>query len=309
MLRTALFVIFGILICSIPEGLAEVLKHNVVIDKLTSQARLKGVIKGDTTRDYMIDAQKGQSLKVTLKTSNRSSYFNITKANANEAIFVGSISGNDAEIEIPDDGTYIVRVYLMRNAARRNEKANYSLDLKMRTSRTSDSKPDKRAFEKKLKLQGISFSVIGTANKTGTHLSIRPEGLKVDNKAIERSIDGEIIDAEVADLNADGSPEIYIYTRSLDSKSTGGLVAYSANNLKSLSEIHLPSLTDNKKISQGYKGRDEFTVVENVLARRFPLAAPSEKSNTSTKKLRQIQYKLAPGEAGWVLKVDKFLDI
>ncbi len=51
------------------------------------------------------------------------------------------------------------------------------------------------------------------------------------------------------------------------------------------------------------------TVLENALGRRFPVAVSSEKSSASSKKLRQIQYKLAPGEAGWVLKGDKVVGL
>jgi hypothetical protein len=42
-----------------------------------------------------------------------------------EAIFVGSTSGNEFVAPLTAGGNYKVRVYLMRNAARRNESASY----------------------------------------------------------------------------------------------------------------------------------------------------------------------------------------
>ena len=52
-------------------------------------------------------------------------------------------------------------------------------------------------------------------------------------------------------------------------------------------------------------GHDEFAVVENVLARRFPVYKEGDSNANPTGGTRQIQYKLKAGEAGWVLRVDK----
>jgi hypothetical protein len=131
-------------------------------------------------------------------------------------------------------------------------------------------------------------------NNKGPVLRISPSGLSENNDVIETALTGIISDAEVADLNSDGSPEIYVYIQSPNHPSQ--LVAYSSN------KIYLPPITDNKKAVTGFNGNDEFRVVESRLIRRFPLQAPSKN------KTRQIQYKLVPGEASWLLKVDKIVD-
>jgi hypothetical protein len=57
-------------------------------------------------------------------------YFNIIEpGRSNEAMFVGSISGNQFEGVLPASGDYKVRVYLMRSAARRDDIANYRLEM------------------------------------------------------------------------------------------------------------------------------------------------------------------------------------
>ena len=68
------------------------------------------------------------------------------------------------------------------------------------------------------------------------------------------SISTPVAGAEVADINWDGSPEIYVYVTSASSGSYGSLVAYLANRRKSLSEIHLPPVTQEKTLSEGYIG-------------------------------------------------------
>ena len=112
---------------------------------------------------------------------------------------------------------------------------------------------------------------------------------------------GTVTRIETGDINVDGSPEIYIYAR--DGEGTN-LIAYSANRKKSLSQIFLPDLTEDVKNAAGYRGHDEFAVVENSLARRFPIFPEDESETKPTGKMRQLQYKLHPGEAGWVLKVE-----
>ncbi len=53
----------------------------------------------------------------------------IAPGKENEAMFVGSSSGNQFEGRLPASGDYKVRVYLMRSAARRDEIANYHLEM------------------------------------------------------------------------------------------------------------------------------------------------------------------------------------
>lgn len=128
-------------------------------------------------------------------------------------------------------------------------------------------------------------------------------GLETDNSPVVRTIRGKVTGAEVEDLNADGSPEVYVYLRDADAR--GDLVAYSANRKKSLSEIYLPPLADDPAIAEGYRGYDEFAVVESVLARRFPVYKKNDPDGHPTGGLRQVQYKLVAGEASWTLKVDR----
>ena len=103
--------------------------QTVQFAKGATSAQLRGSIKGDAGIDYKIDARAGQTLSVTMKPSNASSYFNINPPGSDLAMFIGSSQGVEAAVVLPTDGTYVVRVYLMRNAARRNETSNYTLTV------------------------------------------------------------------------------------------------------------------------------------------------------------------------------------
>ena len=163
-------------------------------------------------------------------------------------------------------------------------------------------------YDQVLEYAGISFHVVATGSGSIGSVTITPSGLEVDNSPITRETDGKVVLAEVADLDVDNSPEVYVYTQSAGSGSYGGLIAYAANNRKSLSEIYLPPVADNAEASMGYMGHDEFRVVENTLVQRFPVYKDGDTNAAPTGGTRQLQYKLEPGEAGWVLRVDKVVE-
>jgi len=160
------------------------------------------------------------------------------------------------------------------------------------------------ALEKTASLQGITFKVTAAANT----ITITPSGLKEDNRAVSADIKGVVKNVEVADINADGAPEIYVFVAETTGDMRGSLIAYSTNKKKSLTAIFLPALEDDAKNVKGYRGRDDFAVVEGVIARRFPIFPVDPAKTEPTGKMRQLQYKLHAGEAGWVLKVDKVIE-
>lgn len=163
------------------------------------------------------------------------------------------------------------------------------------------STPTGDSFAQKLNLHGITFEI----SSQGNTLRIVPSGLKIDNSPIERTIDGVVTGADIGDINVDKSPEIYIYVKTKDSAS---LIAYSANQKKSLSEIYLPPFTDDPKLAKGYRGHNEIALVENVVAQRFPLYKDGDSDGKPTGGMRQLQYKLKQGEASWLLKLDKTIE-
>jgi hypothetical protein len=170
------------------------------------------------------------------------------------------------------------------------------------------AQPANVAFDKVLEMNGVTFHVTCPNSSSVNTVTIVPTGLEIDNAPISREADGTVTGAEVADINSDGSPEIYVYLMSAGSGSYASVVAYSANRKKSLSEIYLPPVSESPAAAKGYMGHDQFAVVENTLVQRFPLYAEGDTNSAPSGKTRQLQYKLVPGEAGWLLKLDKTVD-
>jgi len=163
----------------------------------------------------------------------------------------------------------------------------------------------KIVFQKTLTLQNITFDIITTGEGSISELTIQPKGLEIDNQEIAVELDGQVVNAEIEDLNSDGFPEILIYTTSAGSGSYGNVIGYSVNNGKSISQIYFPDIFENKEASSGYMGHDEFAVIETTLARRFPVYKDGDTNNNPTGGTRQIEYKLKDGEASRLFVIDK----
>jgi len=158
-------------------------------------------------------------------------------------------------------------------------------------------------FNQIFTLQGISFHVTCLNSGSINILTIKPSGLSINNSIIEQEIDGTVSGAEIADINSDGFPEIYVYVTSAGSGSYGDLIAYGSNNNKSISAIYLAPLADDSINSQGYMGHDTFSITDNSLQRQFPIYRQNDTNANPSGGLRHLQYTLFAGEAGWQLKL------
>lgn len=87
-------------------------------------------IVGNQYVDYQLHAAAGQRMTLKLKGSNGANYFNLLPPDSDgAAMAIGEFIDNRFEGLLPDDGTYTVRVFLVRAAARRNEASDYTLSV------------------------------------------------------------------------------------------------------------------------------------------------------------------------------------
>lgn len=127
---TLLLVSVALSVADVAASHAQTIRNETVARQALAEGTVvRGNITGDETVDYLVTTDAGQQLSVDLMSTNTSLYFNVLPQNSDDAIFVGSISGNVADLPIATAGNYVVRVYLMRNAARRNETVAYTLGI------------------------------------------------------------------------------------------------------------------------------------------------------------------------------------
>jgi nitrous oxidase accessory protein NosD len=89
--------------CALPASAIE--SRPVRFAKGASAATLKGSLKGEQIIDYTLRAKAGQTMSITLKTSNLSNYVNVLPPGSKDvAMFVGSTSGNEWTGPLAADG-------------------------------------------------------------------------------------------------------------------------------------------------------------------------------------------------------------
>jgi hypothetical protein len=122
-----------------------------------SSAVVEGSIKGYAIVDYVVNAREGQQMNASLATKHGATYFNILAPGETEvAMFNGSTSENRYEGTLPKSGDYKLRVYMMRSAARREETANYRLEIAITGGGAHGSAPKGDA-----KVPGTDFHATG----------------------------------------------------------------------------------------------------------------------------------------------------
>ena len=104
--------------------------ERVSFQRGASSATVEGSIRGYETVDYLLNVSNGQYMNVSMATQHGATYFNIMEPGEEfEAVYNGSINGNQFEGTTAKSGDYRIRVYMMRSAARRNETASYRLEM------------------------------------------------------------------------------------------------------------------------------------------------------------------------------------
>lgn len=196
---------------------------------------------------------------------------------------------------------------LMSCSFSKNEKSGASDVIVKENADSIKQEISKECFDKELTYPGsrISFKV----SIKGDSLMIQPSGLSVSNETLYHDITGyTVVNAEIGDLNIDSYPEVFVYLTSDGSGSYGKLIGYSVNNGKSVSQVYLPEISENKEVNEGYMGHDEMAIVENTFCQRFPIYKEGDSNANPTGGMRQIQYKLVDGENGRILKIDKVME-
>lgn len=168
--------------------------------------------------------------------------------------------------------------------------------------------PLRQPFDRTLSLQGVTFRVICANDSSLGRLVIVPSGPATGARPVSREVDGTVTGAEVADLDADGSPELYVYATSAGSGSYGSVLAWVADRRNALSEVRVPPISANAEASQGYQGHDRFAVVEGSLVRRFPVYRPGDPNARPTGGTRELHYGLVPSGSGWALFVHRIVE-
>lgn len=103
---------------------------NISFARGASSSTVSGSVQGYKFVDYRIVVRPGQTMTVNLTPTRGSPYFNVMEPGEKDvAIYNSSINGNSYSGTTAKPGAYTIRVYQMRNEARRGAVAGYRLTI------------------------------------------------------------------------------------------------------------------------------------------------------------------------------------
>jgi len=95
-----------------------------------SSTTLRGRIVGFDTKDYVVGAKAGQAMALRLSSPNPSTYFVIYTINGKATDMNETTEWSE---NLSESGDYVIRVFMMRSAARRKgAAANFTLSISIK---------------------------------------------------------------------------------------------------------------------------------------------------------------------------------
>lgn len=154
-------------------------------------------------------------------------------------------------------------------------------------------------YDSTLKMGRTGYRVIcSNKNTDQNELTVRPIGFEKDARDMKFYIKGRVQKAEIDDLNNNGFPDIVVYIFSGLHNEYGNVFAFISEENKGFRPVGLPDANLNGKISEGYKGHDNFVLMEGTLMQRFPIYKSGDSTNNPTGGNRTVQYSLIGTETG-----------
>ncbi len=136
-------------------------------------ATVTGRLVGGDDVDYTLRASAGQTMTVDFKAGKGAAYFNvIAPGSSGEALFVGmNEASNHFEGQLPADGTYTIRLYLMGAAKDSGKPVNYTLKVNIKggssaakTSGAGSSAAEKACLAAVAKTTGVSAGKLSVSS-------------------------------------------------------------------------------------------------------------------------------------------------
>ena len=129
-------------------------------------------------------------------------------------------------------------------------------------------------------------------------LTVRPVGFESAAREMNFYINGRVAKAQIDDLNSDGYPDLVLYIYSDSNAIYGTVYAFLSEANKSITPAVLPDVMLDGKVNIGYKGHDQFSLMEGYLLQKFPIYVTGDDKDKPTGGTRVLLYQLGKNETG-----------
>ena len=125
-------------------------------------------------------------------------------------------------------------------------------------------------FDTTVLINKIGYRVV-CSNKDADNNTVVVTPVNFNNSAqtMQYILQGKVKKASIDDFNGDGFPDLIFYA--YDARNIVKVYALISSENKSCLPVYIKDIYDNPKLRQGYYGHDEFSIIEGLLYRTFPL--------------------------------------
>lgn len=159
---------------------------------------------------------------------------------------------------------------------------------------TEEKLPQPFHFQKSIEIKpGLTFDILSWGRGADSVLSIlilRSDSSRADYSSTSAELEGEIADVWNMDMDADGSPEIFIQIKKENQPEEFILNVYEFDSNGGSQKIKFPDLTSATK--KKYRGLDSIYIKDGKLMRQFPLFNEDTLDTKSVGK-KVVQYDLS----------------
>jgi hypothetical protein len=153
-------------------------------------------------------------------------------------------------------------------------------------------------FEKTVSEGKISFTVSSPNVPERNTMVIFSKGLENRNDTFQIEVSGQVHAAQLADLNTDGFPEVYVFTQQKENELKGNVYVFTSYRNRSYGQAYLRELPAANNLMPAQGGMDHFALEDGQLVRKVGPAAEGE---AATAQATSIVYELKSGEASYQL--------
>jgi hypothetical protein len=142
---------------------------------------------------------------------------------------------------------------------------------------------------------------VSTRNKeiAGNIASVRPVGFESPaNQTMNIPVRGRVSGVQVDDLNNDGVADLILFIYTDSAGSHGTVWALMSDGNKSILPCAMPDPALDGKINKGYKGGDQFSMMEGTVLQKFPIFKTGDTDSLPTGGNRVVLYNVGKSETG-----------
>ena len=164
---------------------------------------------------------------------------------------------------------------------------------------TAGAQPVFNKIDTTMKIGKVGYRVTcRNRSITDNPVSIRPIGMDTEVRPIDIPLKGRVSATLVDDLNMDGYPDLLMFIYSDSAAVNGTIFCLMSQENKSLAPCYVPDIAYDPKVNKGYKGHDNFSLLEGTLIQRFPIFNASDSTNKPTGGTRTLMYTVGKGDNG-----------